>query len=53
VLRGDLVGQEVLADPRRNPPPDVRTRLRSFRTLDDRDEAAFAALFDSVIHAAD
>jgi spermidine/putrescine transport system substrate-binding protein len=43
----------VLLDPRRNPPADVRARLRSFRPLDDDEERAFSALFDRVIHAAD
>jgi spermidine/putrescine transport system substrate-binding protein len=45
----------VLADPRRNPPPDVRARLHRFRFLDEAhgEEREFAALFNSVIHAAD
>ena len=42
---------EVVADPRRNPPDDIRARLRTFRFLDDGDDRAFAALFDGVIHA--
>jgi hypothetical protein len=41
----------VVADPRRNPPADVRTRLRTFRFLSEADDSAFTALFDSVVHA--
>ena len=43
---------DVFADPRRNPPPDQRARLRRFRFLDDGEDRAFTDLFESVIHAA-
>jgi hypothetical protein len=42
-----------VADPRRNPPPDVRARLHRFRILNESEERGFTALFNSVIHAAD
>lgn len=42
----------VVADPRRNPPPDVRARLHRFRLLDPAEEAALATSFDRVVHAA-
>ena len=41
----------VVADSRRNPPADMRARLRSFRILSEPDERAFTALFESVVHA--
>jgi spermidine/putrescine transport system substrate-binding protein len=50
ILRRDA--PDVVADPRRNPPPDIRARLRPFRLLGEADERAFNALFDGVIHAA-
>ena len=42
---------EVLADARRNPPVDVRARLRPFRLLTQTDDDAFTLLFQSVVHA--
>jgi spermidine/putrescine transport system substrate-binding protein len=43
--------REIYADARRNPPPDVRARLRPFRFLDESEDQAFTALFDGVVHA--
>lgn len=43
---------DVVRDARRNPPADVRARLRTFRSLDDEGESALAAQFDRVVHAA-
>ena len=45
------IAPDVFNDPRRNPAPDVRARLHSFRLLSDDEDRAFAALFDGVIHA--
>ena len=45
------VAPDAVADPRRNPPPEVRTRLRTFRFLSETDDRAFTALFESVVHA--
>ena len=42
---------DVSVDPRRNPPPDVRARLRPFRLLTETDDDAFTKLFESVVHA--
>ena len=42
---------DVVSDPRRNPPPDVRVRLRPFRFLSAASEQAFASLFDGLVHA--
>jgi hypothetical protein len=43
---------EVVADPLRNPPPDVRARLRGFRLLDDGEEAELANAFSDAIGTA-
>ena len=42
---------DAVADPRRNPPPEVRARLRAFRFLSEADDRTFTALFESVVHA--
>src|SRR4051794_1583048 len=45
------VAPDAVADPRRNPPPEVRARLRSFRFLTEADDDAFTAVFERVVHA--
>ena len=42
---------DAFADVRRNPPPDVRARLRPFRLLTQADDDVYTSLFQSVIHA--
>lgn len=55
IMRRDAVQQDggaVVADPRRNPPADVRARLRPFRLLGEADAQAVQQSFDRVVHAA-
>ena len=40
---------DVVADARRNPPADVRRRLRTFRFLDDHEQETFKDLFAGVL----
>lgn len=42
----------VYGDPLRNPPPDVRARLRPFRYLDAADDRAVTAAFATVLESA-
>jgi spermidine/putrescine transport system substrate-binding protein len=47
--RLDAIAPAVVADPRRNPPLDVRARLRSFRILDDDEDARLRDLFATAV----